>query len=376
MKIATDKVIKEVAAYNEAEVRFHIIDPIIRKLGYSGGDDVYFKLEEKLEYGYHHIGRRNKKRDLPLGYPDYRAGLNGRRGCFVIEAKAGHIALTERDIEQAHSYAAHPQVGANFFVLSNGCSFKIFETLSGSGADPIVDLSVDQLDELFHQIENVLSPKRLAMHCQVEYDLGLKLCEGLGSQVPISRGIYTMTSCAYRIMFNDSDITEKLRPAIPQMADMDDQIELMQNHFELTVTKGIAKRNEAGRICAEVQFSGVTKHSKAAMQLLGVETLKFETSDKFVSTSPETPSLFESTDEFKIARGTSLPAMFGGTVNVGIEADAEYLIQCQLAKVGGRIVGEYVSASAFHVPIPVPGLGMVRVEMDFAGELDLELTID
>jgi hypothetical protein len=77
-------------AYNETEVRFHIIDPMLRQLGYPGGEDVYLKPEEKLEYPYFHIGHKSKK-DMPLGFPDYRAGLKGARGSFVIQAKAASI---------------------------------------------------------------------------------------------------------------------------------------------------------------------------------------------------------------------------------------------------------------------------------------------
>lgn len=58
MQIITDDAVKAAPNYNEAEVRFHIIDPIIRLLGYPDEDNVYLNLEEKLDYPYVHIGRR------------------------------------------------------------------------------------------------------------------------------------------------------------------------------------------------------------------------------------------------------------------------------------------------------------------------------
>jgi hypothetical protein len=100
VQIITNEILNAVNNYKEAEVRFHIIDPIIRLLGYPGEDNVYLNLEETLEYPYVHIGRRSKK-DLPLGFPDYRAGLKGARGSFIIEAKAGNVPITSREIEQA-----------------------------------------------------------------------------------------------------------------------------------------------------------------------------------------------------------------------------------------------------------------------------------
>jgi hypothetical protein len=144
MEIDGQKAATDDAAYNEAEVRFHFIDPLMRKLGYPERDDVYFKLEEKLEYPYFHIGHKSKKKDQPLGFPDYRAGLKGRRGSFIVEAKAAKVGLSMHDVEQAHSYAAHAQVGANYFVLCDGIQFAIYETLSGPDKAPLVEMQVSE----------------------------------------------------------------------------------------------------------------------------------------------------------------------------------------------------------------------------------------
>lgn len=98
MQIITDDAAKAASTYNEAEVRFHIIDPIVHSLGYPGTEDVYLKLEEKLSYPYFHIGHKSK-RDVPIGFPDYRAGLRGARGSFIVEAKAGNVPITQEEVE-------------------------------------------------------------------------------------------------------------------------------------------------------------------------------------------------------------------------------------------------------------------------------------
>ena len=92
LEVVTQKAIEAAPAYNETSIRFHIIDPILRALGYPHADEVYLELEEKLEYPYVHIGHRSKK-DIPIGYPDYRVGLKGARGSFIVEAKAGSIPI-------------------------------------------------------------------------------------------------------------------------------------------------------------------------------------------------------------------------------------------------------------------------------------------
>lgn len=192
MQVITDAAIVAAPAYNEAEIRFHILDPIIRLLGYPGADDVYLILEEKLEYPYVHIGRRSK-RDLPLGFADYRAGVKGARGSFVVEAKAGGIPITAREVEQAHSYAAHAQVGANYFVLCNGSLLTVHETLSGPRAGPLIELPLNEVNVRFHEIENILAPANLVRSCHVEHDIKLKLAPGLGSSVRIRSGRYLLS---------------------------------------------------------------------------------------------------------------------------------------------------------------------------------------
>ena len=87
MTIVSLRVLSEYKRYNEAEVRFNIIDPIIRKLGYPDADNTYLKLEQQLEYPYYHIGHRSRK-DIPIGRADYLVGIHGRKGSFIVEAKA------------------------------------------------------------------------------------------------------------------------------------------------------------------------------------------------------------------------------------------------------------------------------------------------
>jgi hypothetical protein len=370
MDIATDQVIAQVSGFNEALVRFHIVDQIIRKLGFDNGDDVYFIPEEKLEYPYIHIGRRNKKKDVPLGFPDYRAGLKGRRGCFIIEAKAGNVDLSPKDVEQGHSYAAHAQVGANYFAICNGRQFQLYETLSGPNSEPIVDLKIEELDERFHEIENVISPSALEKHCQVQYDKGLKLCDGLGSSATIQNGIYTMDYWSYRIMANGADVTDQFKLAAPQLSEMEKQMELMKSQFELRVSKGVARRKESGRIEAEVEFAGVTKNNTMAMRLMGIDRLMFQTDEQFISVQENQPTPFESTAEISLAAGSSLPEMFGGESLVPTDVKAKVLIQCQLIKAESEILGEYACITDYFVPTP---LGMMTLELDFAGRVELEL---
>lgn len=360
-------------SYNEAEIRLHIIDPILRNLGYLTGDGVYLKLEEKLDYPYFHIGHKSKKKDLPLGYSDYRAGLKGRRGSFIVEAKSGNTSITKKDVEQAHSYAAHAQVGANYFVLCGGFEICVYETLSGPEAAPIIYIPMTQINDRFHELENVLSPLSLAKNCAVEYDLDLKLCEGLASSVQVRSGEYDMSYWAYRIFINGTDCTEFIKTAWPALAEVDRQLAMIQNEFELKIADGLTERDPDGRINAHIHFSGVTKNNLEAMRLLGIEKMTFSTNEKFLSVDPSNPTIFESTSDFSLAKGTMVPPLFGDAVSADTDMTGDIFVAARMHKDEDSIVGEYVALANYWLNLP--DVGDVTVELDVAGRFSLRLLL-
>jgi hypothetical protein len=370
MQIVTDEVVEAAPNYNEAEVRFHIIDPILRILGYPSADDTYLKLEEKLEFPYLHIGRRSKK-DLPLGRPDYRAGLKGARGCFIIEAKAGSVAITTLEVEQAHSYAAHAQVGANYFFLCNGTLIVVYHTLSGSNSTPIASIPLSEINDRFFELENILSPKNLARNCRVQHDTKLKLADGLRSSVRVRSGIYTLSEYNYRFLINDQDCTDSIRQAAPQIAIMDQQIELVKSAFELRVSDGIAERDSDGRITAHVKFNGATIPNQQAMAIMGIAEATFVTADNFISTASDCPTIFESLKDFTVSRGTMIPQMFGQSSTIEGDVEGSLFIKAAMYFSEGKLQGQYISFSDQYVSFPeVP---LLLIEMNASGTFELIL---
>lgn len=368
MAIVSSAVAAAAPGYNEAEIRFHVLDPILRALGYAEGQDVYLKLEEKLEYPYVHIGRRSKK-DQPLGFPDYRAGLKGARGSFIVEAKAGHVPITDLEVEQAHSYAAHSQVGANYFVLCNGSAISVYETLSGAHARPICEIPLSDVSERFHEIENILSPDRLLQNCHISYDKNLKLAAGLKSSVRIRNGTYSLSDYVYRIFLNGQEKTVFFRKLLPQLSVAEKQIELMKTSFELRVADGIAERGADGRIVAHVKFSGATVHNHRAMQILGVSEATFATADEFISTDPNQPTIFESEKGIAVSKGTIIPQMFGQEAVMEGDVAGSVLIRISMSYNAGKITGQYVVLSVQD--LFQPAIGALRLEADFSGTLEL-----
>ena len=370
MTVISDAATTAAPHYNETEIRFHVIDPVIRMLGYPDVENTYLNLEEKLEYPYVHIGRRSK-RDVPLGYPDYRAGVKGARGSFVVEAKAGSVPIGKKEVEQAHSYAAHSQVGANYFVLGNGSEILVYETLSGPDAAPIVGLPLEALNTRFYELENILSPANLARNCKVAYDKKLKLADGLRSSARIRSGHYLLSDHDVRIMVNGQDCTQIVRQSVPQFAEAEGQIELLKSSFEMRVSDGFAERSDDGQIVAHVEFKGVTVHNHTAMAIMGIDKATFATADEYLSIDPDSPSIFESLTDFKVSRGTSLPQLFGGAVEMEGDVLGSMFIKVAMYYSKGTIFGEYIALS--DQDVSAPGQIPFTLEMDLAGSFELQI---
>ncbi|MEZ5911879.1 MAG: type I restriction enzyme HsdR N-terminal domain-containing protein [Paracoccaceae bacterium] len=370
MLVISDSAAAAAPHYNETEIRFHVIDPVIRMLGYPNTENTYLNLEEKLEYPYLHIGRRSK-RDVPLGYPDYRAGVKGARGSFVVEAKAGNVPITAKEVEQAHSYAAHAQVGANYFMLGNGSELVVYETLSGPDATPIVRLPLDSLNARFFELENVLSPTNLARNCRVEYDRKLRLADCLGSYARVRSGRYLHSEYDLRFVVNGQDCTPMVRQSVPQFAEVEAQLELVKSSFEMRVSDGFVERGDDGKIVAHFEFSGITVHNHAAMAIMGIDKATFATADEFLSTDPKSPTIFESLTDFMVYRGTSLPQLFGEAIEMEGDILGSMFVRVAMHYSESVICGEYIAFTDQDVSIP--GQIPFRLELDMAGTFELQI---
>lgn len=370
MEIISQAAIAAAPDYNEAEVRFHILDPILRALGYPGADGVYVKLEQKLEYPYIHIGHRSKK-DVPLGFPDYRAGLMGARGSFIVEAKAGRVPITIAEVEQGHSYAAHSQIGANFFALGNGIEVLVFETLSGHKADPIVQIPIAEINARFHELENILGPACLEKNCRIAYDRKMKLCDGLASSMRLGFGRYDLTAYSYRIFADGNDVTEMIKAQFPLIAQLDEKFEFLRENFDLRVTAGAVERGEDGRITAYADFLGATKNNAEAMKMLGLDRITVVTNEKFLSRDPEKPTILEATKQFLIAKGAMVGDLLGPKTPTDIEMDGEVFIRAAMWIEDTQVSGEYLTLTKLRPKLP---FGMsFEVEIDVAGMLEMEI---
>ena len=115
---------QDFSTWNESDIREEFIAPLLAVLGYAKGtvNDVIREKSVSLNQAYTRIGRDRIKIDY---IPTVRL-----KNFWIIEAKPGSPkAMDSGDLLQAHLYAAHPEIQANFVVMINGWEIRVYDTL-------------------------------------------------------------------------------------------------------------------------------------------------------------------------------------------------------------------------------------------------------
>lgn len=144
---------------NETDVREEIVSRLLRRLKYKRDTKANIITESPLKYPRIQMGRKKPKKDPPLkGIADYILEVDDKFR-WVIEAKAGTHKIVPDDVEQAFSYANHPEVKAIYYVITNGVEFVVYQTNHGPSAQPIISLKYEEWADEFNQIDQLLSPE-------------------------------------------------------------------------------------------------------------------------------------------------------------------------------------------------------------------------
>lgn len=113
---------------NETDVREIIVRPLLHRLGYSHGSEANIRTEVSLKYPSAFLGRKKPGKDPALaGRADYICEVISY-GRWVVEVKPPSEAITTDAVQQAHTYAAHPEVSASFILVTNGRRFELYRT--------------------------------------------------------------------------------------------------------------------------------------------------------------------------------------------------------------------------------------------------------
>ncbi|WP_374312850.1 hypothetical protein [Dongia sp.] len=345
-------------AMNETDVREAIVFPLLRELGYRHGSPANIVTEKKLRYANSFLGRK-KDTDPPLaGRADYICDVVGY-GRWVIEAKPPTVPISTDDIEQAYSYAAHPEIGALFFVVTNGREFQVYRI--GNATDPIFSWKLEETMDRMMAIRNLLGPDAIRRRVEIHIDLGKPLALGYGSHIKIAGGSLTYQDFSSNWgMLDQTGVLEQQKAAI---------------------VGGEIYRLPDGRIEGHVEQAGPYDLFTSIAQMGGADILKFSCSEEYISTQKSDPTIMQNFVDWKLAAGTPLPAslliQFGGLRNLPFKVYATALTEVVGYIDGVTLKGSFtvkfsLALSAWQVRLPA-GAVPSQIEADSAGIFEVNI---
>jgi hypothetical protein len=253
---------------NETDIREEVIAPLLRQLGYRAGSENNVIREQSLRYPKISLGLKKPKKDPELrGKADYILEVNGRLR-WMIEAKAPEVAIDIDAVEQAYTYANHPEIRAIYFALCNGRTLSVFRTNEGPNAAAILSLPYEQFDRKFQTLINLLSPEALALNfANAEIDGGRPLAPGLRSVARITNGII-------RYEHNGLDLP-------------------LLNQFQVWIKHGAVEREETtGKLIAFLKTEVGTRSLQELNERLGVADFEMLSEETELSTDSAHPTVF------------------------------------------------------------------------------------
>jgi hypothetical protein len=200
---------------------------------------------------------------------------------WVIEAKPPGIAIGIDDIEQAWTYANHPEVRAVYFSVCNGRTLMVYRSDQAPEAPALLSLSYEELEKEFPRLSDLLGPDALLRDFPVpELGFGPPLAAGLRSIARVTGG---------NISYAESNLQS---PAFHEL--------------QLTVTHGALERRENGGVVAFLKTFVPSQSWQEVNERLGLSSFEMSTEDDQLSTDDTRPTVFVHQSEVTLAAGEKL----------------------------------------------------------------------
>lgn len=343
---------------NETDVRAEVAEPLLAALGYQRGTSNDIWRELSLTYALQSLGRK-KPSDPPLrGRADYVLSVLGA-GRWVLETKASHETIDVNAIEQAITYARHPEVSAAYAVILNGTRLTVHHTSQASTEKPLVDLTISDVAALAKQLAGLLSPAAVRRDCTPPIvDLGSPLAEGLRSKAPIRGGNirHDKTTWSANIRLPDGEVQR-----------LDEMCRRLSG-LRIAITGGSVYRDLDSRIRAKLQWS--MPHDELLRFALDKKLMDVEyvALAHEISINPDAPTVFDVVDDVEVREGEALfNVTTWETVTSGVSIRMRYT---------GRAVGFFeknVFRGVFsaHYYCEAPLLQLFRMEMETEGAFEV-----
>jgi len=265
---------------NETDIREEVLAPVIRKLGYRSGTENNVIREQQLIYPNKSLGRKKKSDPEIRGVADYLLTTKDSIN-WVIEAKSPSCNIDKNVVEQAYSYANHPEIRATYFVLCNGKKFQVYMTNRGPNYEAILDLEYIDFNDSFEKISNLLSPKSLLRDFP---DMKINLGEPLGDNL---RSIARINSGIISYLGNNLNI-----PALSEM--------------QTSILNGVLERNEEGNLVCVFETVAPSRSLQELNKKIGLDKFRAYSKDSVLSNSKERLTSFYVNERVTLAQGEKI----------------------------------------------------------------------
>ena len=141
--------------FKEDSVREVIITPLLNRLGYTPSGSNRVVRSKSLNHPFIYAGTRKVPVTL---IPDYTL-FSDRDVLLIIDAKRPtEDVLGRANVQQAYSYAIHPEIRSQHFALCNGKSLVVFNVDNNI---PLLFILFPEFDSRWDEVEQHLAPKYL-----------------------------------------------------------------------------------------------------------------------------------------------------------------------------------------------------------------------
>lgn len=219
-------------------------------------------------------------------------------GRWVLDAKAPNEEIAQDAVEQAISYARHPEVGGTYAVVLNGHQLAVYLASRTFADGPIVALPVERPEQLAEKLVGLLSPAAIRRDCAPPVvDLRKPLAEGFRSSVAITKGVILYEAFVCQSNF--------VVPA-PQAAKLEEVARRMTGYRSI-ITGGKVWRDEAtSRIKAKLAWNAPHDEMLRFAQDKKLMDAEFVSLDPVVSADPERPTVFDVVGSVTVKEGETL----------------------------------------------------------------------
>ncbi len=151
--------------FKEDSVREELITPLLHSLGYQAYSEFEIVRSKSLKHPSVMFGSKKQKINIIL---DYLLKVRSH-SAWILEAKSPDQNIVYgKNVEQAYSYAIHPEIRVNLYALCNGRQLTLFHIHE---TKPILQVGLQDLEELWSILESFLSPRNVLKYNPLEKEL-------------------------------------------------------------------------------------------------------------------------------------------------------------------------------------------------------------